>query len=126
MEMHFQNFRKAEPWVAFSLYRICNRWFKPCLSDVYRFCLLFLKNCDEWIKYKVNFVISWIARLDFFFLNIFLSDKFKFIRFFKAVSAYFHDIVKLKTLCQPINGKSSLSLSCFIRVFCVHYYVVLQ
>lgn len=54
--MHFQNFRKAEPWVAFSLYRICNRWFKPCLSDVYRFCLFFLKNCDEWIKYKW---ISW-------------------------------------------------------------------
>lgn len=62
MEMNFQNFRNAEPWVAFRFVEYQTiHWFKPCLSDKYRFCL-FLKNCDEWIKYKVNFVESWFAR----------------------------------------------------------------
>lgn len=115
MEMNFQNFRNAEPWVAFRFVEYQTiHWFKPCLSDKYRFCL-FLKNCDEWIKYKVNFVVSWFARR--VFCNVFLSDKLRLLWFLKAVSAYFHDIVEVKSVRKPRFETSSQSLACLIRVF---------
>lgn len=50
-----------------------------------------------------------------FFCNIFLSDKLRVLWFLKAVSAYFHDIVEVKSVRKPRFETSSQSLACLIR-----------
>lgn len=52
-----------------------------------------------------------------FFCNIFLSDKLRVLWFLKAVSAYFHDIVEVKSVRKPRFETSSQSLACLIRFF---------
>lgn len=55
-----------------------------------------------------------------FFCNIFLSDKLRLLWFLKAVSAYFHDIVEVKSVRKPRFWNViavSKSLACLIRFF---------
>lgn len=52
-----------------------------------------------------------------FFCNIFLSDNLRLLWFLKAVSAYFHDIVEVKSVRKPRFETSSQSLACLIRFF---------